>query len=213
MKQFWTIVLLCIVSAAKLQAQETTVQAQEMERAIQKGNELYKQQQYQQAEAVYNDVLTKDPNNSTAKYNRALALQKQGKSEEAIKAFNDVAFKTEDHQLKSKAYYNKGVIYSGQKNLEESIEAYKDALRQNPDDKEARENLQKALLEQKKKSPQKKDDKQKKQQQNQQQKPQPKMNQKEAEQRLKLLEQKEREVQERLQKEKSKSGGGQPKDW
>jgi Ca-activated chloride channel family protein len=213
MRSFWTILSLCILSAAKLPAQETAAQDQEIERAIQKANELYKQQQYQQAEAAYNEVLTKDPNNSTAKYNRALALQKQGKAEEAIKVFNDVAFKTDDRQLKSKAYYNKGAIRSGQKNLEESIEAYKDALRQNPDDKEARENLQKALLELKKKSPQKKDDKQKKQQQNQQQKPQPKMNQKEAEQRLKLLEQKEREVQERLQKEKSKSGGGQPKDW
>lgn len=211
MKSLWTILLLCIISTAKLQAQESTAQEQEIEREIQKGNDLYKQQQYQQAETAYNEVLKKDPNNSTAKYNRALALQRQGKSEEAIKVFNDVAFKTDDGQLKSKAYYNKGAIRSGQKNLEESIEAYKDALRQNPDDKEARENLQKALLELKKKTP-KKDDKQN-QEQKQQQKPQPKMNQKEAEQRLKLLEQKEREVQERLQKEKSKSGGGQPKDW
>ena len=212
MRSFWMILSFCIFFAATLQAQETTAQDQEIERAIQKANELYKQQQYQQAEAAYNDLLTKDPNNSTAKYNRALALQKQGKAEDAIKVFNDVAFKTDDRQLKSKAYYNKGVILSGQKNLDESIEAYKNALRQDPDDKEARENLQKALLELKKKTP-KKDDKQNKQQQKQQQKPQPKMNQKEAEQRLKLLEQKEREVQERLQKEKSKSGGGQPKDW
>ncbi|WP_276502947.1 tetratricopeptide repeat protein [Terrimonas pollutisoli] len=212
MKSFWTITALCIISATNLQAQESTAQEQEIEREIQKANELYKQQQYQQAETAYNEVLKKDPDNSTAKYNRALALQKQGKSGEAIKVFNDVAFKTDDHQLKSKAYYNKGAILSGQQNLEESIEAYKNALRQNPDDKEARENLQKALLELKKKTP-KKNDKQNKQQQKQQQKPQPRMNQKEAEQRLKLLEQKEREVQERLQKEKSKSGGGQPKDW
>lgn len=212
MKSFWTIALLCIIAAANLRAQESTAQEQEVEREIQKGNDLYKQQQYQQAEAVYNEVLKKDPNNNTAKYNRALALQKQGKSEEAIKVFNDVAFKTDDRLLKSKSYYNKGAILSGQKNLDESIEAYKNALRQDPDDKEARENLQKALLELKKKTP-KKDDKQNKQQQKQQQKPQPKMNQKEAEQRLKLLEQKEREVQERLQKEKSKSGGGQAKDW
>ena len=39
------------------------------------------------------------------------------------------------------------------------------------------------------------------------------MNQKEAQQRLKLLEQKEKEVQQRMQKEKSKTGGGQIKDW
>ena len=39
------------------------------------------------------------------------------------------------------------------------------------------------------------------------------MSQKEAEQRLKPLQQKEKEVQQKMQKEKSKSGGSQPKDW
>ena len=39
------------------------------------------------------------------------------------------------------------------------------------------------------------------------------MNRQEAEQRLKLLEQKEKEVQQRIQNEKSKTGGGQQKDW
>lgn len=185
--------------------------AQEAERAIQKGNELFKQNQYQQAEAAYTAVLDNDATNAIAKYNRAIALQKQGRSDEAVKAFDDLAFKAEDREMKAKAYYNKGAILSGQKKLEESIEEYKNALRHDPNDKNARENLQKALLELKKKNPPKKDDKKK--QQKQQQKPQPKMNQKEAEQRLKLLEQKEKEVQQRLQKEKSKTGGGQPKDW
>lgn len=198
-------ILFFITGAAKLSAQEA-------DKDIQKGNDLFKQQQYQQAEAVYNEVLEKDPANNTAKYNRAIAIYKQAKADEAIKAFDDLAFKAEDNEMKSKAYYNKGAILSGQKKIEESVEAYKNALRHNPNDKEARENLQKAIVELRKKTPQKKDDKNKKQQK-QQQKPQPKMNQKEAEQRLKLLEQKEKEVQQRLQKEKSKTGGGQPKDW
>ncbi len=184
--------------------------AQDANRTIQRGNDLYKQQQYQQAESAYNEVVVVNPNNTTAKYNRSLAIQKQGRSDEAVRAFDDLAFKTEDRDIKAKSYYNKGAILSIQKKLEESIEEYKKALRLDPNDTQARENLQKALLELKKKKP-KKDDKKKQQQQ--QQKPQPKMNQKEAEQRLKLLEQKEREVQERLQKEKSKTGGGQPKDW
>jgi len=185
--------------------------AQEADRIIQKGNESYKRKEYPMAEAAYDDVLSQDPNNSTAKYNKAAALYRQTKPDESIKVLEDLAFKTEETELKAKAYYNKGAILSAQKKLEESIEAYKNALRQNPADKEARENLQKALTELKKKDPPKKDDKKK--QQKQQEKPQPKMNQKEAEQRLKLLEQKEKEVQERLQKEKSKTGGGQPKDW
>lgn len=185
--------------------------AQESYKLILKGNDLYKQQQYQQAEQAYAEVLATDPNNATAKFNQANALYKQNKADEAIKLLNDLAFKTNDPSVKAKAYYNKGAILSGQKKLEESIDAYKDALRQDPTDKDARENLQKALLELKKKNPPKKEDNKK--QQKQQQKPQPKMSQKEAEQRLKLLEQKEKQVQQRLQKEKSKQGGGQGKDW
>lgn len=187
--------------------------AQEADRHIQRGNDFYKQQQYKQAELAYNEALVADPNNSTAKFNRANALYKQNKADEAIRVLNDLAFKTADASVKSKAYYNKGAILSGQKKLEESIDAYKESLRQDPNDKDARENLQKALLELKKKNESKKDNKKQQQKQKQQQKPQPKMSQKEAEQRLQLLEQKEKDVQQRLQKEKSKQGGGTGKDW
>ena len=200
------VIVLVILNSWQSQAQDT-------DRIIQKGNESYKKKEYPMAEAAYNEVLNQAPDNNTAKYNKAAALYRQTKPDESIKVLEDLAFKTEESDLRSKAYYNKGAILSAQKKLEESVEAYKNALRQNPADKEARENLQKALIELKKKNPPKKDDKKKQQQQKQQQKPQPKMNQKEAEQRLKLLEQKEKDVQERLQKEKSKTGGGQPKDW
>jgi Ca-activated chloride channel family protein len=204
----WAVIIL-ILFFASINSESL---AQDTDRIIQRGNELYKNKEYPMAEQAYNEVLTQDPNNSTAKYNKAATLYREGKTDESVKVWEDLAFKTEKVDLKSKAYYNKGAILSAEKKLEESIEAYKNALRQNPNDKEARENLQKALLELKKKTPPKKDDK-KKQQQKQQQKPQPKMNQKEAEQRLKLLEQKEKEVQQRLQKQKSKTGGGQGKDW
>lgn len=188
--------------------------AQEADRHIQRGNDLYKQQQYPQAELAYNEALVSEPNNTTARFNQANALYKQNKADEAIRVLNDLAFKTNDASIKSKAYYNKGAILSAQKKLEESIEAYKESLRQEPNDKDARENLQKALLELKKKNESKKDNKKQQQkQQKQQQKPQPKMSQKEAEQRLQLLEQKEKDVQQRLQKEKSKQGGGTGKDW
>lgn len=193
------------------------IHAQETDQLIQKGNDLYKQQQYAKAEAAYKEALDKEKGNTTAAFNRANALYRQTKQSEAIKTYDELVMNTTSADMKAKAYYNKGVIFSGQKRLEESIEAYKNALRQNPDDKETRENLQKALWELKKKTPPppKKEDKKKQQQQQQKKKQQqqPKMNEKEAEQRLKLLEQKEKELQQRLQKEKSKTGGGQQKDW
>jgi Ca-activated chloride channel family protein len=193
-----------------------TVQSQPANKLIQQGNEFYRQQQFDKAAVEYDKAIQADPQNTIAKFNLANSLQKQGKEDEAIKLFTEVAATTDDAILKAKAFYNKGAVLSKQKKLEESIEAYKDALRQNPEDNQARENLQKALLELKKKTPpKKKDDQQKKKKEQEQQKKQPqsKMSPKEAEQRLKLLEQKETEVQQRLQKEKSKSGGSQTKDW
>ena len=186
-------------------------QLPEVEKTIQAGNDFYKQQQYDQAAAEYKKTLAIEPGNSKAKFNLANTIVKQGKPDEAVKSFTEISDNTKEAELKAKAFYNKGAVLSQQKKLEESIDAYKNALRQNPDDKEARENLQKALLELKKKNPPK--PKKEDQKKNPQKQPQSKMNRKEAEQMLKLLEQKEKEVQQRLQKEKSKTGGSQAKDW
>ena len=186
------------------------------ERSIRAGNEFYKKQEYGRAVAEYNKALQADPENNTAKFNQAITLYKQGQKVEAVQIFNSLGREAAGKDLRSRSFYNKGVILSQQKNLEESIEAYKSALRNNPVDKEARENLQKALLELKKKTPPpKKERKKDKKKQEQQQKKQPpsNMNPKEADQRLKLLQQKEKEVQQRLQKQMSKTGGSQPKDW
>lgn len=182
---------------------------------IQAGNEFYKQQQFAKATEKYNKAVEADPSDNTAKFNQANSLYKQDKKVEAARIFAEIANNVVDKEIRSKAWYNKGVILSQQQNLEESIEAYKNALRSNPDDKMARENLQKALLELKKRNSQKKkeDDPKKKKKEDQKKQPQSKMSPKEAEQRLKLLQQKEKEVQQRVQKDKTKTGGSQAKDW
>ena len=107
-----------------------------------------------------------------------------------------------DAPIKSSTFYNQGVAYSRQKSLEESIEAYKAALRINPEDKQARENLQKALLELKKQQ----------QEQQNQKKQSSNMSRNEAEQKLKHLQEKERQLQERLQNQGQKVNS-MPKDW
>jgi Ca-activated chloride channel family protein len=206
-----TLIILSLIAAQNLSAQTTPA-----DKTVSTGNEYYKSQQYAKAAEEYRKALETDPANRTAKFNQGNALYKQDKKVEASILFSELAGNDKDKALRSKSYYNKGVILSNQKNLEESIEAYKNALRNDPADKEARENLQKALLElKKKKEDKKKEDQQPKKQKEQQQKKQqqPKMNPKEAEQRLKLLQQKEKEVQERVQREKTKTGGSAAKDW
>jgi Ca-activated chloride channel homolog len=193
------------------------VAAQKANESIKAGNEFYRLQQYEQAEQRYTDAIRFAPANNTAKFNLTNTVYRRGRNAEAIKGYEDLAALEKDASMRSKAFYNKGAILSREKKLEESIDAYKNALRQDPNDQQARENLQKALLELKKKEPPKENKqdqkKKKKEQQKQKQQQQPKMSQKEAEQRLKLMEQKEKEVQQRLQKEKAKAGGGQTKDW
>lgn len=192
----------------------SSAQSPQTEKNIRAGNEFYKQQQFDKAASAYGKAIEADPGNSLAKFNLANTLYKQNKQDEAVKVFTEVAGNAEKGMFKANAFYNKGAVLSQQKKLEESVEAYKSALRLNPDDKEARENLQKALLELKKKNlPKKKEEQKNKQQEQPQKQPQSKMSPKEAQQRLQLLAQKEKEVQQRIQKEKSKPGGNQTKDW
>lgn len=190
----------------------TALYAQDDQQFLREGNTWYRQQQFEKAEAAYIKALEQTPASNRVKYNLASTFVKLGKQEEALKAFTELAATAKEADIKASAWYNKGVVLTQQKKLEESIDAYKNALRLRPDDKEARENLQKALLELKKKNPPKKEEK-KDQKQQQKKQQQPKMSQKEAEQRLKLLEQKEKELNQRMQKEKTKSGANQAKDW
>jgi Ca-activated chloride channel homolog len=204
MKYFISIILMLVAGIAFAQTEEVLEH-------IRAGNDFYRKEKYDPAANEYSKALQLDPANTTAKFNLANTMYKLNRQQDATKAYRELIEKTSDKGLKSNTYYNHGVIETRQKKLEESIESYKSALRQNPDNKEARENLQKALLELKKKN--QNNQQNKKQQQQQQNKSQSKMSPKEAEQRLKLLEQKEKEVQERINKEKSKSGGGTGKDW
>lgn len=191
MKLLMMLLLLCL---------SITGFTQNAVQSIIKGNQLYRQSQFDLAEEQYRKALEYDPDNEKAKYNLANALQKQNKYDEAAKLLDDLAGNSKDNSLKSAAYYNQGVAYTKMKNLDASIESYKKALRLNSNDREARENLEKALLQKKKQ-----------QQNNQQKKSQSSMSQKEAQQKLDMLNQKEKQLHQR--KDKQQQGSGQAQDW
>lgn len=205
MKPVW-IIMLVILS-------NTVAAQQDVTKTLREADAFYKEKKYPQAAAAYARVAATDPTNEKARFNEANALYRQDKKLDAVQLFAELTASSAEKSTLSKAWYNKGVILTSQKNLEESIAAYKNALRNDPSDKEARENLQKALLELKKKQENKKQDQQQKKPKEQQQQNKSRMQPKEAEQRLRLLQQKEKQVQERVQKEKTKTGAGQAKDW
>lgn len=174
--------------------------AQSATQSIIKGNQFYQQSQFDLAETQYRKALEYDPDNEKAKYNLANALQRQSKYDEAAKLLENLAGSSKDNSIKSAAYYNQGVAFTKMKNLDASIESYKKALRMNPNDQEARENLEKALLQKKN---QKSSSQQKKSQSN--------MSQKEAQQKLDMLNQKEKQLHQN--KDKEQQGSGQAQDW
>jgi Ca-activated chloride channel family protein len=181
------------------------VLAQSVEEGISKGNNYYSIGQYDLAEKFYKDALKKDPENKIAQHNLANALYRQKKYKEAAEVLDGIVKSSKENMVKSAAHYNNGVMKTKQKDLEGSIEDYKNALRLNADDMQARENLQKALLELKQKQQQQQQD------QRQNQNPQSNINQKQAQQKLDELEEKEKKIQQRMQDQKG--GAPKPEDW
>lgn len=200
------------------------VVAQKNNAAIHKANELYKQKNFDASQQEYSKVLATDPKNPTVNYNNGNAQFRSNKQDEAVQSYSNTIDYSKDKSIREKAFYNKGVALSKQQKLQESIDAWKESLKLDATDNDARENLEKALMEQKKQQDQqknnndnkdKKDKKQDQQQKQQDQKPQQqqsKLSKQQVEQLLKALQQKEKEIQQKMQKG-SPSPTKPDKDW
>ena len=205
-----------------------TVRAQSAEALIRQGNRNYNKQEYDQSLSNYEKALKKSPGNPDAQFNQGDAFYRKNDYEKATSSYDDVLQSKADDKTRQTAYYNKGVAEIRQKKLDESIDAWKNALRLNPADSDARENLVKALLEKKKQEQQqqqqnKKDQNQKKpkedkpkQDQNQENKPKPqqsKLTKQQVEQYLRSLEQREKDVQDKMNQNKNHTLSQPDKDW
>jgi Ca-activated chloride channel family protein len=153
--------------------------------------------------------LRKDPENNIARFNLANALQKQNEIKEAKKNYDEVIEKADINSLKAESNYNKALAYIKEKDLLQAIASFKESLKQNPNDDDARENLQKALNELKKQQQQKQPKNQKPQ--NQKQQKQPQLNKNMMQQKFNELRNQEKQLQQKLQ---TKNNTVQPeKDW
>jgi tetratricopeptide (TPR) repeat protein len=148
---------------------------------IKKGNKLYKEKKYTNAEIEYRKGLDKNQKSYGSLYNLGNALYKQEKYEEAVEQYKKAEEETTDNKKKAELYHNLGNAYFQQKKYAESANAYQRALKLDPDDDETRYNLayaQKMLVQQPPSSSSKSDeeDKDNKPQngENQQQQDQPK---------------------------------------
>jgi len=193
--------------------------SQSTQKEIKNGNDAYKKKQYAEAAGSYQKALKQSPENATASYNLGNALYRTDKLDEALKSYDNTVKTAKTNPNKEKAYYNGGVVLQKQNKLPECIKAYKNALKLDPNDEQARQNLQRALQQLKQQQDQQ-DKKQNKNDQNKDQdkkgepKPQPsKISKQDAEEKLKTLLEKEKELQDKLHKVKVSSTDKPKKDW
>jgi Ca-activated chloride channel family protein len=116
--------------------------AQQEKSLIKKGNDLYQQKKYKEAETDYRKALDKKNQNLEGNFNLGDALYKQKQFDKAGEQFNKIAATPNGNKtVAAGAYHNLGNTLLENKKLEESIEAYKKSLINNPKDEETRYNL------------------------------------------------------------------------
>jgi Ca-activated chloride channel family protein len=170
--------------------------AQTVRDHVKDGNKLYQKGKFSDAEASYRQALSKDPTSGVSHFNLGDAHFRQDRHDEAARAFSSSAMNLEPGSDRSAGYYNMGNALFKANKFEEAIEAYKRALRNDPDNEDARHNLEvarrKRQEQQQQQQQQKQDQKQNQQQdQNKQQQDQQKQDQQQQEQQQQQQQQKQ----------------------
>lgn len=108
------------------------------------GDKAFKRQDYASAELEYRRASEREPSFKSL-YNLGLSLTQQGRPAEAAEAFERAERYAEELSDQADANYNAGTAQLQAENLKKSVERYVDALRINPNDIEAKQNLSEVL--------------------------------------------------------------------
>ena len=132
------------------------------------GNKLYAEEKYDEANNKYRDALVENPESAIINFNIGDVQYKKRHFEEAIKSY-EKSTSSDEIKVQSGSYYNIGNTLYKMGKLPESISAYKKALELNPEDEDAKYNLEYVRAKLKDKSEKQPQENQQQQQQEQNQ--------------------------------------------
>ncbi len=118
---------------------------------LKEGLEAYNKGDYEKALKLFIDAQLEDPDKPEILYNVGNAYYKTGDFDAAMSHFKE-AMKTQDNRLKQKAIYNLGNANYRKEKFEDAVKNYEDALKLDPNDSQAKQNLEfvKKIIEMKK---------------------------------------------------------------
>lgn len=134
---YWIISLAFGLMTFKASAQNNKVKP-----LVRKGNELFKKGKFSDAEVEYRKALEKDPKYQKAQFNLGDAIYQEKNFKGAEPLFDNLVKNSKDNGVKANSLYNLGNTLLSQKKYESSIKAYIKSLLLNPNDYNAKYNLE-----------------------------------------------------------------------
>ncbi len=109
-----------------------------------RGNRLYREGRFDDALTEYRGAQVLAPELSVLAFNAGNALFRKGALPDAIREYGNAAL-SDDNLVSSSALYNAGNAFLQAGQIDTAVEAFKGALKLNPDDQDAKHNLEVAL--------------------------------------------------------------------
>jgi tetratricopeptide (TPR) repeat protein len=139
---FWKMKYLIYIVSVLLTFSLVDLSAQSEKKLVRQGNSEYEDGNFAEAEVEYRKALTENPNYYKGKFNLGDAMYNLENYEESGKIFNELAEANLSPEQKSKVHYNQGNNLMQEQKYGEAVEAFKKSLRLNPDDYDAKYNLE-----------------------------------------------------------------------
>ncbi len=145
-----------------------TIAADDFSKYVGRGNAAYEEGEYSQALDWYHQAEVERPETPGLDFNIGTTLYKEGKYEEALEKLQS-SLRTDNITHEALAHYNVGNGYFRTGDYQAAIQAYQKSLELNPDDLDAKYNLELARIRLKEQLQKQEQDPQQQQQDQQQQ--------------------------------------------
>ena len=125
-----------------------------------KANDAFRSGDFETAAQLYQNAINQNPDDARLHFNLGSALSKMGETERAMEAFENFKQLAENPEERAMADYNTGTMLSEAEMYDEAVKSFRNALKQNPNDDDARHNYEMAIRKQQEQEEQQQDQEQ-----------------------------------------------------